>query len=144
MASFHLWHHPLLSQTFSIPFSFLPLSSEAVTDHHWNINQRKCSVNGRKLRGNSVHGGLCHVTQQQAPLVCVSVFVSERKRHRICIANHPAPELPSGVYNKSKAGPKQSGATSSWAKIMKPQHDLQLRDDIYEDQNAKYDNKMPL
>ena len=71
------WHH--LSYTswspfFSLPSFFLSLLKL------WRIitgtqTKRKCSVNGKNLQGNSVRGGLLHVTQQQAPLLCVFVSV---------------------------------------------------------------------
>lgn len=140
IASIHLWHCPRLSHTSSVLLFFLSLSSEAVTDHHWDINQRKSSVNGRKLQGNSVHGGLCHVTQQQTRLllvcvcaralvcvracvcICVCVCVCEEKRDTgsaLQIIQHQSCQVASTI------------STSSRAKTMKQQHNLQPRDDIY-------------
>lgn len=100
---------PFLSHISSVSFCHssgrqskksLPLSSEAVTDHRWNINQRKCLINGRKLQGSSVDFAMGLSSGHRS---CVCVCVGKKM---ICIANHPAPELASGVYNKSKSGTK--------------------------------------
>lgn len=90
-ASIHIWQRPRLSLT-------LPLLFFSVTDCHWDTDQRKLGENGRKLHGDIAHSGLCHVTQQQTPVLCC--LRARKRKRRTCgsamqIIQHPSCQVAS-------------------------------------------------
>lgn len=68
------------------------------TDCHWDTDQRKLGENGRKLHGDIAHSGLCHVTQQQTPVLCC--LRARKRKRRTCgsamqIIQHPSCQVAS-------------------------------------------------